>query len=263
MPSTRDEAIALAATITPRFEGCRLTAYPDTEGVPTIGYGHTGPEVRLGQEISQAIADHDLDVDLGHAADEVERVCNLAALAGLDSHERATLYDFAFNCGADPKWTIWADVDHNPSAVPAQLLRFVNGKVNGVESEIPGLEHRRQAEIIYWNTADVEAAVAVTQTANAVQAPSSGYTRSIVTPPTPITAPPLAQVSLVAKVVTVGGGLVAAVGSNAQQIHDIIAPAAEAAPIFQTAATIAIGVVVVCGVVGLFIHEAQAQARKT
>ena len=44
-------------------EGCRLTAYLDTVGVPTIGYGHT-KGVRLGDEITQAEADAFLDEDL-------------------------------------------------------------------------------------------------------------------------------------------------------------------------------------------------------
>lgn len=262
MPSTREAALALAATITPRFEACRLTGYPDTGGVPTDGYGNTHG-AKIGVTITQEVADHDLALNLGDAADGVEKACNLAALAALDNHQRATLYDFAFNCGADPAWTIWQDVDTNPAAVPSQLKRFVNGKVDGKEQVIPGLENRREAEIIFWQTADIDAAVAVTQTANAVQAPSSGYTRAIVTPPTPTPAPPLANVSLTAKAITVAGGVVGLVGSNAQQVHDIIAPASDAAPIFQTLATVAIGVVVVCGVIGLFIHEAQAQARKT
>ncbi len=49
------------------FEGCELVGYPDpgTGGKPyTIGYGHTGPEVRLGQRISQDEADELLRKDL-------------------------------------------------------------------------------------------------------------------------------------------------------------------------------------------------------
>lgn len=46
------------------FEGCRLTAYFDVVGVPTIGYGHTDG-VRPGQVITQAQADQMLADDLG------------------------------------------------------------------------------------------------------------------------------------------------------------------------------------------------------
>lgn len=43
-----------------QYEGCRLTAYPDpaTGGAPwTIGWGHTGPDVKPGMTITQAQAD--------------------------------------------------------------------------------------------------------------------------------------------------------------------------------------------------------------
>lgn len=45
-------------------EGCRLVAYQDTGGVWTIGYGHTGPEVKAGLVWTQADADAALASDL-------------------------------------------------------------------------------------------------------------------------------------------------------------------------------------------------------
>jgi lysozyme len=39
-----------------RAEGLRLDAYLDGGGVPTIGYGHTGPDVYIGQTITAAQA---------------------------------------------------------------------------------------------------------------------------------------------------------------------------------------------------------------
>lgn len=46
-----------------QFEGCRLGAYLDVVGIPTIGYGHTAA-VRMGQRITQAEADAMLSDDL-------------------------------------------------------------------------------------------------------------------------------------------------------------------------------------------------------
>ena len=39
------------------FEGLRLEAYLDAAGVPTIGYGHTGRDVKLGDRITKYWAD--------------------------------------------------------------------------------------------------------------------------------------------------------------------------------------------------------------
>jgi len=39
--------------LTKEFEGLRLVAYQDSVGVWTIGYGHTGPDVRVGLTITE------------------------------------------------------------------------------------------------------------------------------------------------------------------------------------------------------------------
>ncbi|MFI5091151.1 MAG: lysozyme [Terriglobales bacterium] len=252
----------LASSLVKRLEGCRLTGYADSVGKPTNGYGHTGPEVRVGATISQEIADHDLDIDLATADRRLSGVCSQAALGGLHDHQRAALVSFVFNVGADASWTIWRDIDAGHLAdVPAQLRRFVHGRVGGQLVEIAGLEHRREAEIVYWNTADIEAAVAVTQTPNAVPAPPSGLTREIETPPAPLPAPPLAKASLTTKIVTCVSGLCAAAGTAGTQVHDIVAPHAADAHIFAALATGATGVVVAASIVALLIHGRQAQQR--
>ncbi len=46
------------------FEGCRLNAYKCPAGVWTIGYGHTGSEVKPGLKITQAEAEKILKSDL-------------------------------------------------------------------------------------------------------------------------------------------------------------------------------------------------------
>lgn len=40
-----------------KFEGLRLTAYRDSVGVLTIGYGHTGSDVTAGMTITNAKAE--------------------------------------------------------------------------------------------------------------------------------------------------------------------------------------------------------------
>ena len=51
-----------------QFEGCNLTAYQDQRGVWTIGYGHTGPEVKEGLVSTQAQADAQLAADVATRA---------------------------------------------------------------------------------------------------------------------------------------------------------------------------------------------------
>ena len=60
-------ALAHAMALVKRWEGCRLSAYPDpgTGGDPwTIGYGATGPGIRQGVTWTQAQADDRLALDV-------------------------------------------------------------------------------------------------------------------------------------------------------------------------------------------------------
>jgi lysozyme len=254
----------LAASLVKQLEGYKSIGYLDSVGKPTDGYGHTGPEVRVGVAITQEIGDHDLDVDLSIADQRLQSVTQPIPLAKLAAHQRAALISFVFNVGADPKWSIWKDVNQgNLADVPAQLRRFVNGKIAGKEQVIPGLEHRREAEALFWQTADVNVSAAVAQVATAVPSPPSGYTRDIVTPPTPVAAPALAKTSIVTKAVTVVGGATAALGSYGSQVHDIVAPHADESPIFAHVAVAASAVVVVAACIGILIHAEQHQARAT
>ena len=72
----------------------RLTAYRDSVGVPTIGYGHTRG-VRLGQRITQAQADAYFLEDLASHALPI-----LSCIAvPVAAHERDALISIAFNIG--------------------------------------------------------------------------------------------------------------------------------------------------------------------
>jgi len=78
-----------------RFESCRLNAYLDERGIPTIGWGHTGPEVHLGMTISQDIADALLLKDVTHAADAVNR----AVTAPITQAQYDAFVSLAYNIG--------------------------------------------------------------------------------------------------------------------------------------------------------------------
>jgi lysozyme len=75
-------------------EGVRLTAYRDSVGVPTIGWGHT-LGVKMGDTITTAQAEEFLRKDIDTHAAPI-----LAAIkVPVEDHERDALVSIAFNIG--------------------------------------------------------------------------------------------------------------------------------------------------------------------
>ncbi len=128
--------------LTESFEGMRLTAYHDTGGVLTIGYGHTGKDVVIGLTITPAEADRLLLGDVRHASDVVNR---LVTWPGLMQTEFDALVDFSFNagCGAFAGSTLLKDLNMGKLAEAAAQFEawdHVGGMV------VAGLLRRRIAE---------------------------------------------------------------------------------------------------------------------
>ncbi|EDW3053789.1 lysozyme [Salmonella enterica subsp. enterica] len=84
-----------------REEGCRLTAYPDSRGVWTIGTGHTGKvdgvAVHKGMTITRDTADRLLRDDLSW----VERCIADRVTVVLNQNQYDTLCSLIFNIGAN------------------------------------------------------------------------------------------------------------------------------------------------------------------
>ncbi|WP_420239069.1 lysozyme [Telmatobacter bradus] len=126
--------------LTEQFEGCKLSAYPDSNNVPTIGYGHT-KGVQLGMVCTQTQAGAWLDEDVAWAGSEVNRLVTVP----LTQPEFDALVDFTFNCGC-------GNFDHS------HLLALVNqGDMQAAAQEfdkwdkcggqvMAGLLRRREAE---------------------------------------------------------------------------------------------------------------------
>lgn len=136
-----DKIGSAGVAIIKSFETCRLTAYQDQGGVWTIGWGHTGPEVRAGLVWTQVQADLELANDLAGAVhgvahglttevsqNQFDALCSFTFNVGVGAEAHSTLLrmvndqDFADAAAEFPKW------DH----------------VNGVPNA--GLLRRRQAE---------------------------------------------------------------------------------------------------------------------
>lgn len=78
-----------------KFEGCRLEAYKCPAGILTIGYGHTGSEVHLGQKITQEQAEKYLKQDITIHSNNVSRLVK----APLNQNQFDALVSFEYNVG--------------------------------------------------------------------------------------------------------------------------------------------------------------------
>lgn len=78
-------------------EGRRNAAYRDTLGIPTIGVGHTGPEVHMGLVWSDELVDSTLDADIAEKTAQV--VAALPWFGHLNEPRRAVLLQMAFQLG--------------------------------------------------------------------------------------------------------------------------------------------------------------------
>lgn len=81
-----------------RHEGCRLKPYKDTEGVWTIGYGHTGKDIHSATPaISMEQASKWLAEDITEAIAVAKTIAPV--YRELDSVRKAVLINMAFNLG--------------------------------------------------------------------------------------------------------------------------------------------------------------------
>lgn len=138
-------------------EGCQLRTYLDAVGVPTIGWGHTGKEVKEGLQWTLAQAEAQLAADLQIACEHMLVLVKVSLTQG----QCDALTDFTFNMGAGNLKTssLLRQLNAgNYDAVPQCLYRvdedggqhgwiYAGGKI------LPGLVTRRQKEIQLWEKA--------------------------------------------------------------------------------------------------------------
>ena len=122
------------------MEGCRLTAYRDANGTPTIGYGHT-QGVRMGDRISTQQARDWLRQDVSLVMRQVRQLHVARTEAQLEA-----LTSFAFNVGIGrlKQSTLLKTIRQGGSkaAIQRQFKRWVYAGGR----KLPGLVARRQWE---------------------------------------------------------------------------------------------------------------------
>lgn len=151
----RKAALTLAAVATvvgaaglsmvKEHEGLRTRAYLDPVGIPTICYGHTGPEVKLGMVWSKERCEAVLLEDLRKHDAAMHRCVKVPLTQG--QHD-ATLSIF-FNVGSPKmcKSTLVRKLnagDYRGAAI--EFPKWKNGTVNGKLTALPGLVKRRAHE---------------------------------------------------------------------------------------------------------------------
>ncbi|HBE6752504.1 TPA: lysozyme [Escherichia coli] len=138
---TSEKGIALIK----QFEGCKLTAYQDSVGVWTIGYGWTQPvdgkPIRAGMTIKQETAERLLKTGLVSYESDVSRLVKV----GLTQGQFDALVSFTYNLGARSlsSSTLLRKLNAGDYAGAAdEFLRWnkAGGKV------LNGLTRRREAE---------------------------------------------------------------------------------------------------------------------
>ena len=117
----------LATDLIACFEGCRLTAYQDTGGVWTIGFGHTGSGI-AGMTWTYEHAYAQLQIDIAPL---------LPLVADLPVPHAAALVSFGYNCGRAKLEDVLAG--HDTIANP---VHYTDRKGN----VLTGLRSRRELE---------------------------------------------------------------------------------------------------------------------
>lgn len=133
--------VLLAAGLISYFEGYVPRGYADPVGIPTACYGHTGPEVRIGQKYTKEQCDALLTDDIRIAQAQVKRCIRVP----LKAHEEAALVSFTFNVGGKALCGSTLARRVNVGELPAacsELSKWVYSR--GIK--FPGLVKRRIAE---------------------------------------------------------------------------------------------------------------------
>lgn len=124
-----------------KYEGLYTKAYRDPVGILTIGYGHTGSDVREGQTITKAQATELLRKDLGTAENAVRKAVKVPLTQG----QFDALVSFTFNCGAGAlqKSTLLQKLNAGDYAgAQAEFAKWNHGGGR----VLPGLTRRRNEE---------------------------------------------------------------------------------------------------------------------
>ena len=130
------------------FEGCETTAYQDSVGVWTIGYGHT-----KGVEEGQTCSIEDAETMLSDEMVEYEGYINNMVKVELEQHEFDALVAWVYNLGPTnlgESTMLKVLNDGQFGRVPDEMRRWNRAGGQGLQ----GLVRRREAEALLFQGED-------------------------------------------------------------------------------------------------------------
>lgn len=139
------QASQTALDLIKQFEGCILTAYLDQRGIPTIGYGHIGPDVHIGLTWTQSQA----NMALVARVNAIANILNGCIVPILTQNQFDALVSLCYNIGQGSfrGSTLLRLLNQRDMAGAAdQFLVWDKITVGGVKVLDQGLLNRRQAE---------------------------------------------------------------------------------------------------------------------
>ena len=131
------------------FEGLRLKAYRCPAGVPTIGYGATGPDVRIGMIWTEGQCHARLVADVARFEQAVAKALTVTA----NENQFAAMVSLAFNIGTGAFARSSVLRRHNARDCAGAADAFLLWNKGGGRV-LPGLVRRRKAERDLYLTAE-------------------------------------------------------------------------------------------------------------
>ncbi len=131
------------------YEGYSATAYKDTGGISTVGFGHTGPEVKPGTRVTVVQALNTLGRDVGKTERALQSCLGDDVL--LTQNEWDAYVTLAYNVGAGAvcRSSIKPKLKAGQyQAACETILGFNKVRVNGKLVESKGLTNRRKGEYL-------------------------------------------------------------------------------------------------------------------
>lgn len=133
-------ATSLAVSLVVTHEGLRQQTYRDPIGIVTACYGHTGPELKLGQRYTLQQCQAMLEDDLARHAEYLGCIKK-----PLSDHQKAAFLSFVFNVGGSKFCSSTLVRKANQGDLAGACSEMLRWTMAGGR-ELPGLVSRRRDE---------------------------------------------------------------------------------------------------------------------